>query len=190
MSCVFFRIINWFLVWCIECCCVCHQGQICKNADSCVNLYPCVIKYYLCLCFCLCLYLCLYLYVTIREIMLINIISSASYTLQWRRGVEGGMEVGEEGGYIPIATLSPPQWLLHFNMGSDECRFTVSLIMRDEVSRQCPQTTTFWRERRADAESNRSPFAYQHNALPLGQIGGSRGLLLTLKRNCSLEHEL
>ena len=27
---------------------------------------------------------------------------------------EGGMEVGEEGDYIPIATLSPPpQWLLY-----------------------------------------------------------------------------
>ena len=34
-------------VSCIECCCVCHQGQICKKAESCVNLYPCVIKYYL-----------------------------------------------------------------------------------------------------------------------------------------------
>ena len=28
---------------------------------------------------------------------------------------EGGMEVGEEGYYIPIATLSPPEWLLHYN---------------------------------------------------------------------------
>jgi len=26
----------------------------------------------------------------------------------WERG-EGGMEVGEEAGYIPIATLSPPE---------------------------------------------------------------------------------
>ena len=29
-----------------------------------------------------------------------------------RRG-EGGMEVGEEGYYIPIGTLSPPEWFLH-----------------------------------------------------------------------------
>ena len=28
----------------------------------------------------------------------------------------------------------------------------------------------FWRERRAEAESNRGPSAYQHNALPLGLI--------------------
>ena len=27
-------------------------------------------------------------------------------------------------------------------MGSDECHFNVSLIMRDKVTRQCPQTTT------------------------------------------------
>ena len=43
----FTRIINCILVWCIEWCCVCHQGQICKKDNSCLNLYPCVIKYYL-----------------------------------------------------------------------------------------------------------------------------------------------
>ena len=30
-----------------------------------------------------------------------------------------------------------------FKMGSDECRFNVSLIMRDTVTRQCPKTTAF-----------------------------------------------
>ena len=62
------------------------------------------------------------------------------------------MEVGEEGYYIPIATLSP-------KTGSDESHFNVSLIVRDEVTKQCPQTTTFSRERRAEAESNQSPSA-------------------------------
>ena len=28
-------------------------------------------------------------------------------------------------------------------MGSDENHFNVSLIVRDKVTRQCPQTTTF-----------------------------------------------
>ena len=28
-------------------------------------------------------------------------------------------------------------------MGSDESRFIVSLILKDEVTRQCPQNTTF-----------------------------------------------
>ena len=31
-------------------------------------------------------------------------------------------------------------------MGSDEIRFNVSLIVRDKVTRQCPQTTTFEEE--------------------------------------------
>ena len=32
-------------------------------------------------------------------------------------------------------------------MGSDESHFTVSLIVRDKVTRQCPQTTTFSEEK-------------------------------------------
>ena len=59
-------------------------------------------------------------------------------------------------------------------MGSDESHFDVSMIVRDKVTRQCPQTTIVLRERRAEANSNRGPSAYQSNALPLGQTG-SRG---------------
>ena len=43
--------------------------------------------------------------------------------------------------------------------------------MRDKVARQCPQITTFEKERRAEADSNRGSSAYQPNALPLGQTG-------------------
>ena len=50
-----------------------------------------------------------------------------------------------------------------FKMGSDESHFNVSLIARDKVTRQCRQTS---RERRAEADSNRGPSAYQPNALP------------------------
>ena len=57
------------------------------------------------------------------------------------------MEVGREGDYIPIATLSPPERLLHqLKMGSDESHFHFSIIVRDKVTRQCPQcpqTTPF-----------------------------------------------
>ena len=60
-------------------------------------------------------------------------------------------------------------------VGSDEIHFNVSLIVRDKVTRQCPQTTTFERDRRAEADSNRGPSAYQPNALPLGQTGSQRG---------------
>ena len=57
-------------------------------------------------------------------------------------------------------------------MGSDENHFNVSLIVRDKVTKQCPQTTTFFlRERRSKAYSNRGPSAYQPNASPLGQTG-------------------
>ena len=58
------------------------------------------------------------------------------------------MEVGEEGNYIHIATLPPPELLsLHchhqndlcIKMGSDESRFNVSLIVRDKVTRHCSQ---------------------------------------------------
>ena len=50
--------------------------------------------------------------------------------------------------------------------------------MRDKVTRQCPQTTIF-EEKRAEADSNRGPSAYQPNALPPGQTG-SLGLCRTM----------
>ena len=58
-------------------------------------------------------------------------------------------------------------------MGSDESHFNVSLIMKDKVTRPC-QHHTFWRERRAEAVSNRGPSAYQPAPLPLGQTGSRR----------------
>ena len=39
--------------------------------------------------------------------------------------------------------------------------------MRDKVTRQCPQTTTFLKRKEAEAESSRGPSADQPNALPL-----------------------
>ena len=93
-----------------------------------------------------------------------------------RRG-KGGMGVGEEGDYIYICIsiyLSiyiyvTTSMALALRWAAIESHFNVSLIVRDKISRQCPQTTTFWRERRAEAESNRGSSAYQPNALPLGQ---------------------
>ena len=56
-------------------------------------------------------------------------------------------------------------------MGSDESHFTVLFIVRDKVTRQCPQTTTF--EEKPEPKRNRTevPSAFQPNALPLGQTG-------------------
>ena len=56
-------------------------------------------------------------------------------------------------------------------MGSDERHFNVSLIMKDKVTKQCPQTTPFQEKGEPKADSNRGPSAYQPNALPLGQTG-------------------
>ena len=48
------------------------------------------------------------------------------------------------------------------------------LIVRDKVTRQCPQTTTFEEKWRAEADLKRGPSAYQSNALPLGQTGSRK----------------
>ena len=45
-------------------------------------------------------------------------------------------------------------------MGSDESRFNVSLIVRDKVTRQCPQTTTF------EEKESRSGFEPRSLCLP------------------------
>ena len=42
----------------------------------------------------------------------------------------------------------------------------------------------FWRERRAEADSNRGPSAYQPSALPLGQTGSLTDLLSLLIFTC------
>ena len=64
-------------------------------------------------------------------------------------------------------------------MGCDESRFNVSLIVKDKVTRLCPQATTF--------EEKREPKRYQtkvlpltslHTALPLSQTGS---LILPIK---------
>jgi len=51
-------------------------------------------------------------------------------------------------------------------MGSDD--FNVSLIVKNKT---VSTDYYFGRERRAEADSNRGPSAYQPNALPLGQTG-------------------
>ena len=53
------------------------------------------------------------------------------------------MEVGREGDYIPIAIECNHQNDSCIKTGSGESYFNVSLIVRDKVTRQCPQTTTF-----------------------------------------------
>ena len=40
-----------------------------------------------------------------------------------------------------------------------------------QIHKTVSKDHNFWRERRAEAVSNRGPSAYQPNALPLGQTG-------------------
>ena len=53
------------------------------------------------------------------------------------------MEVGEEGEYIYLSLHCHHQNASCIKMCSDESHFNVTLIVRDKVTRQCPQTTTF-----------------------------------------------
>ena len=62
-------------------------------------------------------------------------------------------------------------------MGSDESHFNVSVGSDGQSHRTVHKPQPFWRERRAEAVSNRSHSAYQPNTFPLGQTG-SRTLLV------------
>ena len=77
------------------------------------------------------------------------------------------MEVVEEG--VSTYRYTVTTRMTCIKMGSDESHFNVSLIVRDKVTRQCPQTTTFEDRRRAEAGNRtnvvRSP------ALSLGCAG-------------------
>ena len=42
--------------------------------------------------------------------------------------------------------------------GSDESHFNVSVIVRDKVTRQCPQTTTFWKRKESRSGIEPRPF--------------------------------
>ena len=60
---------------------------------------------------------------------------------------EGGMEVGERE-IIYLSLYCHHQNDSCIKMGSDESHFNVALIVRDKVTRQCPQTTTLKRKER------------------------------------------
>ena len=53
------------------------------------------------------------------------------------------MEVGEEGQYIYTYRYTVTTRMTCIKMGSDESHFNVSLIVRDKVTRPCPQTAIF-----------------------------------------------
>ena len=75
------------------------------------------------------------------------------------------MVVGEDGEYIPIA-YSVTTRMTCIKMGSDENRFNVSLIVRDKVTRPCPQTTTI--------QEKGDPKRYRTEVLPLTSLAPYR----------------
>ena len=75
---------------------------------------------------------------------------------------------GERRGRLYTYRYTVTTTMTCIKMGSDESHFNVSLIVRDKVTRQCPETTNFEEK---GGDSNRGPSAYRPNALPLGQTG-------------------
>ena len=72
------------------------------------------------------------------------------------------MEVGGEREIIYISLHCHHQNDSCFKVGSDESRFNVSLVVRDKVTRQCPQTTTF--------EEKGEPKRHRTEVLPLTSL--------------------
>ena len=79
------------------------------------------------------------------------------------------MEVGEEGDYIAYLSLHQNDSCI--NIGSEERHFNVSLIIivRDKVTRRCPQTTTFLKREESRSGIEQRPFC-----LPLDQTGSQK----------------
>ena len=71
------------------------------------------------------------------------------------------MEVGEQGEYNTYCYTITTR-MTCIKMGSDESQFNVILIVRDKVTRQCPQTTTF--------EEKGEPKRYRTEVLPLTSL--------------------
>ena len=67
------------------------------------------------------------------------------------------MKVGEEGDYIYIYIYIYLSLHCHHQndcyimMGSDESHLNVSLIVRDKVTRQCPQSTTLLKRKESQS---------------------------------------
>ena len=60
-------------------------------------------------------------------------------------------------------------------MGSDESHFNVSLTVRDKVTRQCPQTTSFEENGEPKRIRTEVPLLTSlNNVLPLGETGSQK----------------
>ena len=73
------------------------------------------------------------------------------------------MNVGEEGDYIPIATLSPQEMIPALRWAAMRAILIFQQEVTDTVTRQCPQTTTFFEEKG-------EPKQYRTEVLPLTSL--------------------
>ena len=76
--------------------------------------------------------------------------------------MEGRGYGGEGRGKVYTYRYTVTTRITCIKMGSDESPFNVSLVVRDKVTRQCPQTTTF--------EQKREPKRYRTEVLPLTSL--------------------
>ena len=80
------------------------------------------------------------------------------------------MEVGEEGEYIHLSLHCHHQHDSCIKMGSDESHFSVSLTVRDKVTRRCPQTTTLLKRKESRSGIEPRPLI----CLPAQRLTGRR----------------
>ena len=118
--------------------------------------------------------------------MVLNVHRNREALLGTGRREQGGTEVGGRGRFYtyryPVTTrmTSALRWAAMRD-----------ILMLHNCEGQSHKTVStdhnFWRERRAEADSNRGPSAYQPNALPLGQTGSQvykfSSVLLYVHRN-------
>ena len=84
--------------------------------------------------------------------------------------MEGWGYGGGERGRVYTYRYTVTTRMTCIKMGSDESHFNVSLVVRDKVTRQCPQTTTF--EEKGEPKRYRTEvLPLTSLALPLGQTG-------------------
>ena len=74
--------------------------------------------------------------------------------------------MGKEGDYISTYRYTVTTRITCIKMGSDESHFNVSLVVRDKVTRQCPETTTF--------QEKGEPKRYRTEVLPLTSLPSYR----------------
>ena len=76
------------------------------------------------------------------------------------------MEVGGGGEIINLSLHCHHQNDSCIKMGSDESHFNVLLVVRDKVTRQCPQTTTFSKTEKREPQRYRTEVLLRTSLTP------------------------